>query len=675
MNPRPPVPLPVLSLDWPQGPECEEVIHQEWLITNGLGGYASGTLGLCNTRRFHGLYIPTLPGRGRTVMLSRMVEEVIADERVYRLDSEERADHSIADANLRLLRSFRLQGLIPTWRFEFDGAQLERRMVMVHGENTVFIAYRHLGGRPLKLRLRPFPVFRPHDAPIPGQPFNPTMKVAGGNLEMQTAEDHPPLRLRLLSAAQDSAFVVRYHRSPELHFRLEKARGYDHGEHQVSPGYFRCSLREGEVVSLGISGGGWELLDRAPEEPFALEREREQMLLNRAPPQARAGNAARLVLAADQFVIQPFNRPADSAWARAVGQDVRSVIAGYHWFTDWGRDTMISLEGLTLTTGRHAEAAAILHTFRHYVKDGLLPNLFPEGESEGLYHTADATLWFFHAVDRYAEVTGDLDLVREFFPTLEGIISKHLEGTRFNIGADADGLIRQGQEGYQLTWMDAKVDGWVVTPRRGKPVEINALWFNALSLMADWATRLGKDPSRYAGLAEKAYGAFNRRFWNPQQGCLYDVVDGEGGDDAAIRPNQVFALSLRHPVLRKDRWQPVMEKVRQTLLTPVGLRSLSADHPDYKPRYDGDLRARDAAYHQGTVWGWLIGHYVDAQLKLDPDKQKARELLRGLEEHLELAGIGQVSEVFDATAPYRARGCIAQAWSVAELLRQLVKTT
>ena len=455
---------------------------------------------------------------------------------------------------------------------------------------------------------------------------------------------------------------------------MERARGLDHIEIQVSPGYSEARLGPEQHVLLGVTTKGWEALERTPLEAFTLEWERQRGLINRVIPVSR-GTTARLVLAADQFIIDPVNRPADEAWARALGREARSVIAGYHWFTDWGRDTMISLEGLTLTTQRASEAASILRTFQHYVRDGLLPNLFPEGGREALYHTADATLWFFHAIERYLQTTGDQELLKSLYPTLENIVDHHLKGTHYGIEVDpADGLLRQGQEGYPLTWMDAKVDGWVVTPRRGKTVETNALWFNALSLMGRWASTLGKDGSSYLAHAEKNQASFNLRFWNTRESCLYDLVDGEKGDDQAVRPNQIFAISLSHSVLTRNRWKAVLEKVTSELLTPVGLRTLSPSHPDYKARYDGDLRSRDAAYHQGTVWAWLLGHFIDAQLKLYPDRAKARSLLAGLETHLVRAGLGQISEIFDAEDPFRARGCIAQAWSVAEMLRAWVKT-
>ncbi len=367
----------------------------------------------------------------------------------------------------------------------------------------------------------------------------------------------------------------------------------------------------------------------------------------------------------------------DAVRAQAAGDQVRSVIAGYHWFADWGRDTMISLEGLTLVTGRPIEAAWILRTFHHYIRDGLIPNFFPEGREEGLYHTADATLWFFHALNRYVTVSGDRATLKLLLPALRQVIDHHIKGTRYGIGVDtADGLLKQGAEGYQLTWMDAKVDGWVVTPRRGKAVEINALWYNALEIMAGWEEEEGG--SGAAGLREwsaRARESFNRRFWYDAGGYLYDVIDGEHGDDPALRPNQLLAIALPNPVLCKDKWAAVIDVVKEKLLTPVGLRSLAPGHPSYKSHYFGDLRARDAAYHQGTVWAWLIGPFIDAWLALHPeDRAGARKFLQGFLPHLSEAGIGTISEIFDAEEPFTPRGCIAQAWSVAEVLRCWCKT-
>jgi predicted glycogen debranching enzyme len=340
---------------------------------------------------------------------------------------------------------------------------------------------------------------------------------------------------------------------------------------------------------------------------------------------------------------------------------------------------MISLEGLTLITGRHREAGFILRTFEHYVRNGLIPNMFPDGSNEGLYHTADATLWFFHALHRYVEVTDDRRTLVRALPTLRSIVEEHLKGTKFGIRVDpSDGLLMQGEEGYQLTWMDAKVDGWVVTPRRGKAVEINALWYNALRLLANWLGEEGRHEA-FARLvtdaADRACESFNRRFWSDDLGHLYDVVDGDHGDERHCRPNQIFAISLEHPVLDRSRWEAVLEVVEKRLLTPVGLRSLAPGDPDFKARYFGDLRARDAAYHQGTVWGWLIGPWVDAWLKVHPtDTAGARRFLDGCIAAIATFGLGTIGEIFDAMPPYTPRGCIAQAWSVAEVLRAWVKT-
>jgi predicted glycogen debranching enzyme len=338
---------------------------------------------------------------------------------------------------------------------------------------------------------------------------------------------------------------------------------------------------------------------------------------------------------------------------------------------------MISLEGLTITTGRYAEAAWILRTFSHYIRDGLIPNLFPERQTEGLYHTADATLWFFHALDRYTEVSGDRSVLQMVLPKLVDIFEWHMRGTGFGIGVDSrDGLLKQGAEGYALTWMDAKVEDWVVTPRRGKAVEINALWYNALKLLEGWLTANNEteQAGRVSNAAQQARESFNARFWYEPGQHLYDVIDGPNGDNPACRPNQLLAFSLKHAILDEKRWSAVLDVSCAKLLTPVGLRSLSPDHKDYKPKYDGDLRARDAAYHQGTVWAWLIGPFIDAWLKVYPDDlDGAGKFLDGFKPHLRDACIGSISEVFDAEPPFTPRGCIAQAWSVAEVLRCWIK--
>jgi predicted glycogen debranching enzyme len=664
---------------WRRGDGGEALLEREWLLTNGLGGYATGTVGGVATRRYHGLLVAALRGSGRTVMLSQLHDAArLPDGGTHRLGGEERAvglelhgaDH---------LAEFRLELGLPVWIFEIRGYTVEKRIVMPHRQNTVRVTYRLLAGPgPLTLELRPGVHFRPHEAvvAVPLQRYR--FSAEGGRYEIAAADsDLPPLRLAL--GEPDAPFVLESERLAELVYRVERSRGYDAQGDLWSPGYFRAELsRERPVLFIGTTEP-WEVATAlAPGVATGAELERRRRLLERAPEVARSGPAAELVLAADAFVITPTGRIEDQALSRAEGDEPRTVIAGYHWFTDWGRDTMISLEGLALATGRHEEAGFILRTFARHVRDGLIPNLFPEGNSAGLYHTADATLWMFHAMDRYLRASGDRRTLRRLLPIFDGIVQAHRQGTRFGIRIDPDdGLLTQGEEGYQLTWMDAKCDGWVVTPRRGKAVELNALWYNALRVHEGWVREeRGEAAAGELGAsADRVRAAFNARFWYERGRHLYDVVDGEGGDDASLRPNQIFALSLPHPVLDRARWAPVVEAVRTRLLTPAGLRSLAQGHPEYKPNYHGDLRTRDAAYHQGTVWSWLIGPYVDAWLAVHPDDRAgAREALSGLVAHLGEACVGSISEVFDAEPPFTPRGCIAQAWGVAELLRALVKT-
>jgi predicted glycogen debranching enzyme len=559
-----------------------------------------------------------------------------------------------------------------------DDLVFEKRVLLTHMQNTVYLTYALLAGEGgVELALRPSVNFRPQEAPVDeplGAPYE--FRSVDDNFEIALKDSAVP-PLRMLLDAKNQTFTLKAKQIDNMLYPVEERRGYQAHGPLWSPGYFKMSLELRQGATLVASTESFEtmrLLD--PATALRAERGRRRRLLALAPPAAREGVAAELVLAADQFIITPAGRTLEATRARAFGDEVRTVIAGYHWFTDWGRDTMISLEGLTLATGRYLEAGYILRTFGHYVRDGLIPNMFPEGENEGLYHTADATLWFFHAVQRYVQYSGDRLTLGILYPKLKEIVAWHVKGTRFGIHVDPrDGLLTQGAPGYQLTWMDAKVDDWVVTPRRGKAVEINALWYNALRLMATWAQSHGEDPGPYRARADQVKRSFNDRFWNAEGGSLYDVVDcEEGGNDGKCRPNQLFAISLPHPVLVRERWAPVMRVVHDRLLTPSGVRTLAPGDPDYKPRYFGDLRARDAAYHQGTVWAWLIGPYVDAWLKVFPgDAGGARSAVEGVLAHLDEACIGSMSEIFDADAPYTARGCIAQAWSVAELLRVWLK--
>ncbi|HKA52816.1 MAG TPA: amylo-alpha-1,6-glucosidase [Candidatus Binatia bacterium] len=667
---------PILTIPWRSEDDPAVLRTHEWLVTNGLGGYASGTLLGIGTRRYHGYLIPNLhTPRGRTVLIPRLDEEVRCRSRTVLLGGAEFADDTPAEGEThRFLKEFRYEWQTPVWVFEIDGHTLEKRVVMPYGENTVYVSYTLRGGDgPVQFHVRPYVACHRHDA-LPGDqagegPF--PLMILPGRHEVHFGEGTPALKLCLRPHC--GAFVAADKVSRDVLYRVERDRGYDHTATLHSPGYFTTTLEPGQSIALVASVAPWETLELDCADILAAEQHRVEKVLAAAPEAARTGLAAHLVLAADQFITFPGSRPEERVLAHTAGEEVRTVVAGYHWFTDWGRDTMISLEGLTLCTGRHHEARAILETFAHYVNGGLLPNHFPEGERTALYNTADATFWYFHALDRYYQVTGDQETLRQLFPVLRSIVEHHVRGTHFGIGMDPrDGLMRAGAAGFALTWMDAKVGDWVVTPRRGKPVEIQALWYNALRLMAAWAAELGESDKEFTELARRAAASFNARFWFESGRYLFDVIDGEAGDDSSLRPNQIFAISLRFPILAERFWRPVLEAVAAKLVTPVGLRSLAPDHKDYKQRYDGDLRARDAAYHQGTVWPWLTGHFIDAWRRVYADRARARALLGGFEEALRVAGVGTLSEIFDAEPPYTARGCIAQAWSVAEVLRSLI---
>jgi predicted glycogen debranching enzyme len=647
-----------------------------------MGGYSSSTVAGIVTRRYHGLLVAALPNPlGRMVMFNALLES--AEDTTGRrfLLSLEPASGSPPAGHTPTadLAEFRLDGGIPVWRYALPGTTIEKRVLMPHRQNTVIVLYRVSGEAPVILHLTPAVHFRGYEAPVSTSLHEHYAFAHDGDHVRLTAAGLPPLRLAVQGKYE---LIEDPRRREQIGYAVEEMRGYEFHGALWSPGTFVLPVSPGQTVALVASTEDPAVMHTmTAEEALAAEVERKRRLLETAPEQARKGPAAQLVLAADQFIIRPVGRVSDTVRAVAVGDEVRTIIAGYHWFTDWGRDTMISLEGLTLATGRAREAGFILRTFAQYVRDGLIPNLFPDGSDQGLYHTADATLWFVQALGRYAELTGNWSMLEESLPVMRNIVDKHIAGTRFGIGVDPDdGLLRQGADGYQLTWMDAKVDGWVVTPRRGKAVEINALWYNALCLLAGWERDLGEGDreraGKYSEAAARARESFNQKFWFDAGGYLYDVVDTpEGKTDTACRPNQLLAISLPNPVLDKARWEAVVEVVRERLLTPVGLRTLSPGHPDFKSRYFGDLRTRDAAYHQGTVWPWLIGPWIDAWLKVHPDDRTgARRFLDGLIARLPEFGVGTIPEICDAEEPYTPRGCIAQAWSVGEVLRCLLKT-
>jgi len=672
------------QLELPSNPveRSRLLIETEWLVTNGLGGYASSSMANVITRRYHGVLVAALPNpMGRVVMLNHVGERLVVDGPPIWLNDEDLLGGRVDENTGRRIRSARLEAGLPVWEYEVDGVRVEKRVMMPHRQNTVYVTYRLLDGPDsVRLELVPAVHFRGYEDRVDSPRNSPAttryaMSTAGGIHVLSVEDDIPPLRLLVL-ADGSQRFIADECVTSEFIYPVEESRGYEFRGSLWSPGHFEIELSRSQCATLVASVETEEVIrSLSPDEAPRFEHERRRRLILSSRPEARDETGAELVVAADQFIIKPAGRIADSTRAAALGNEIRTIIAGYHWFTDWGRDTMISLEGLTLATGRQREAAFILRTFAHYVQDGLIPNMFPDGSNEGLYHTADATLWYFHAISRYLQSTDDRATLFHLLPELVGIIEHHVKGTRFGICVDeSDGLLRQGAEGYQLTWMDAKVDGWVVTPRRGKAVEINALWYNALRLLQGWLedVRGAAAAAPVRERADRVFDSFNERFWMADRGYLRDVVDGNPNDADLCRPNQIFAISLDHPVLDHSHWASVVDVVGKRLLTPVGLRSLAPGETEYKSRYFGDLRARDAAYHQGTVWGWLVGPFVDAWLKVHPaDTAGAARLLGGLEEQLSKSCIGSISEICDAEAPFAPRGCMAQAWSVAEALRAL----
>jgi len=645
------------------GPEvCADLpsaLRREWLVTNGLGGYASGTLGGINTRRYHGLLVAALaPPVERTVLVGGSVDWATYAGQRWPLSTHEYVDSTIDPHGYRHLLSFRLEGTLPVWTFTLDDAVLERRVWMKYGANTTYVRYSLLRGPgPFDLELTPLVTYRDFHQLSRGHDWRPETLATADGIEIRAFKGARPFRLITSQASFTPAGDWYW---SFLH-RAERARGLDDQSDLFAPGTFTSHLEPGQATALVLTVEPAPDLD--DERVLEAERARHQDLLRRAGALRSHQVVQQLVLAADQFLVER---------RRADGSVGRTVIAGYHWFNDWGRDTMLALPGLTLATGRAAEAADILRTFARYVDRGMLPNSFPDrADQVPGYNTVDATLWYVLAIRSYVDATGDRSIADEQLPVLCDILEWHVRGTRYGIGIDpADGLLRAGETGVQLTWMDAKVGDRVVTPRTGKPVEIQALWYNALRTVAEFlGERADPRAARYASLAEQARSSFLRGFVRPDLAYLPDVVDGPAGDDLSLRPNQIFALSLPYPPLEGQTALGVLTAVGRALLAPYGLRSLSPDDGGYQGDYSGNPARRDSAYHQGPVWTWLIGAYVEALSHLTGDRTAALDLLRPFEHHLRDAGLGSVSEILEGDAPHLPCGAIAQAWGVAEVLR------
>jgi predicted glycogen debranching enzyme len=633
----------------------QESSTREWLETNGIGGFAASTVAGANTSRYHGLLTAAIkPPLGRVTMLSKFEETFILDDRKFELSSNQYPLRVHPDGYI-FLKNFRLDPF-PVWTFEVEGIEIEKKIFMVDGQNTTVCQWSATGGRQAEISLELKPLFSfvdYHALQRESHEINMEFTAEDDCVSIQPLNDLPELFINHNAAeVEKTGYWYR-----NFEYEIEKQRGFDFSEDLFQPFKLKFDFNDTAIVIVSTEKqniSGVEKIEKG-------EIERRENLIKDAG--ADDDFARQLVLAADQFIV-----------SRGDG---KTIIAGYPWFSDWGRDTMIALNGLTLATNRAEVAKSILLEFSRHISEGMLPNRFPDAGDEAEYNTVDATLWYFEAVRAYAEKTGDFEFIKsEIYGKLVEIIVWHLKGTRFNIRVDTDGLLYAGEEGWQLTWMDAKYNDEVFTPRIGKPVEIQALWYNALCIMADFAEKFGDedDAAQYRATAGVAKESFNKVFWNEAEECLFDVVKN-GNKDASVRPNQIFAVSLPHTMLNIGQARKIVEKVENELLTPFGLRSLSPNDEKYRPIYSGSPYERDSAYHQGTVWGWLIGGFVDAYRKVHPNGHKAearvKEILENFKNNLNDAGIGQISEIFDGDAPHHPRGCFAQAWSVAEVLRIL----
>ena len=670
-------------------------LTHEWLVTNGLGGYASGSVSGATTRSYHGLLVAALhPPVERVVLVTKVDEEIaFPTGQVLRLGVNEYEDGTLDPQGQTYLASFTLEGSVPCFTYQLEKRLwLEKRIWMEHGENTTYIQYflRDSGDRrtrmgPLMLTLFPFCLYRDHHATTRGNlDWNFLVESQGNGCRVRAYEGAHPYHLVLGTAAHFTPRSLWYW---HVRHRRDQERGLNSVEDVYLPGTLRVPITPGERVTLVISAaeklapelGGIRHEDYTAQALRRHQRRSKQLL--DCADRVTEGLARRdpvyahLVLAANQFLAartQPGHNTGSTSGGH-LAPEQQTIIAGYPWFTDWGRDSMISLPGLLLCTGRYNEARGLLKALAGYLHEGLIPNRFPDSGQGPEYNTADATLWMFHALHRYLDATNDWQFIKELFPKLAEVISWHLKGTAYGISVDPqDCLLRAGAPGMQLTWMDAKIGDWVLTPRRGKPVEINALWYCALARMEKWAIHLSVDALQYGQLRAQVRESFARRFWYEEGGYLYDVVDVDdvpGQNDAALRPNQLFAASLTHHLLTETQTRSMLQQVTEHLLTPMGLRTLSPADPNYHQHFNGDPTQRDSAYHQGTVWPWLIGPYIDVHLHVFHDSAAVRPLLAGLARHLYETCVGTISEVAEPEAPFTPVGCFAQAWSVAELLR------
>jgi predicted glycogen debranching enzyme len=637
--------------------------QREWLVTNSIGGYASGTVSGNLTRRYHGLLVAALhPPVGRTQLVAKLDETASYDGSDYALATNRWASGAVDPKGYLNIESFRLDGTSPVWRFALGDALLEKRIWMRQAENTTYVQYALLrGSRSIRLALKAFVNYRDFHSSTHARDWRMRIASVEHGIEITAFDGATPFYL--LSA--DAKLEPKHEWYRDCFLPMERDRGLDDQEDHLLAAMSTVELAPRQNTTFVLTANAQAELDGTRGRLEQVEHEKN-LLSKWLGTDAKAASTApawvgQLVLAADQFIVK-----------RGLPEepDGRSIIAGYHWFGDWGRDTMIALPGLTLTTGRPEVAKKILLAFARTVDRGMLPNNFPDAGGRPEYNTVDAALWFFEAIRQYFEATKDTETLARLYLILAKIINAHLQGTRYHIHVDeADGLLYAGEKGVQLTWMDAKVGDWVVTPRIGKPVEVNALWYNALKTMARFAPLLGKSAEQFVTMAAMIKQSFGK-FWNPASSYCFDVIDAPDiGNDTALRPNQIFAVSLPESPLSPEQQRAVVDVCARRLLTSHGLRSLAPEERGYQGHYRGGPRERDGAYHQGTGWGWLLGPFVLAHLRVYGDRQAAESFLEPMGTQITAMGLGTLGEIFDGDAPFSPRGCIAQAWTVSEVLR------
>lgn len=653
-----------LSLGRDNWDTFEQAIKREWLVTNGIGGFASGTVGEVNTRRYHGLLMAALsPPVVRTLMVAAIDLVVHYGASQYHLSTHEFSDGTVDPHGYLHLESFHLDDGMPVWRYAIADALLEKRLLLDPGKNVAYINFKVLrASAALDLEWTPLCTYRDYHSHGQGSRDMAVRKIPNG-FELEAFTGARIYRITCTGAK----FICDPDWYWHFKHRQESARGLDDSEDLFRPGRFTLRLKQEEQITMVLSA------ESDVPKDFSIVKahiHKQHTALLSGLPVDVPNWFRQLTTAADQFIVDRYQD------GQLAG---KTIIAGYPWFSDWGRDTMIALPGLTLTTKRFDVAASILRTFASHISEGMLPNRFPDSAETPEYNTVDATLWYFYAVDQYTKHSGDISLAAELYPILANIITWHKRGTRYGIKIDAkDGLLTAGEDGMQLTWMDAKHGDRVITPRIGKPVEVNALWYNALHIMGSLALRLGKGAhaAEYLNAAAQTKKSF-QRFWNESRGCLYDVIDGPKGEpgtngrnyDGSLRPNQLFAVSLPHSPLKTAQKKSIVDICARELLTSYGLRSLARGEPCYRAHYQEIRHDHDSAYHQGTVWPWLIGPFVDAHYRVYRNPAIAQSFLEPLGLHLSAVCVGSISEVFDAEPPFTARGCFAQAWSVSEVLR------